>query len=75
MPYSFIYVDNAKKTNGNIPSSGSWWAEQTIKNKKDFDIWIRGAMAEFSGNGIAPENVTYENVTKVIGDLRASPRD
>ena len=75
MSYFFIYEDNAGKTNGNVPSSYGGWAELTIKNKEDFDTWIRGAMAELSDNGIAPENVTYENITKVISDLRTSPQD
>ncbi len=73
--YNLIFRNNTPRK-VNVNSVGpSVRAELTIKNKKDFDIWIRGAMAELSDNGIAPENVTYENVTKVIGNLRASPQD
>jgi hypothetical protein len=73
--YNFILRNNTTRRVDVNSLGTSVRAELTIKNKKDFDIWIRGAIAEFSDNGIVPENVTYENVTKVIGDLRASLRD
>ena len=73
--YNFILRNNTPRRVDVNSLGTSVRAELTIKNKKDFDIWIRGAMAELSDNAIAPENITYENVTKVIGDLRASPRD
>ena len=73
--YSFVYEDNANKANGNTPSSYGGWVEFTVKNEKDFDTWIRGAMAELSDNGSVPEDVTFESVTTVIDSLRASPLD
>ena len=43
-----------------------------IKTEEDFDIWVRGAMAELSNNGKAPESITYENVLQLAKRLRKS---
>lgn len=38
----------------------------------EFDEWVRGAMAECSDEGIAPEHVTYESVLKLSEEIGAS---
>jgi hypothetical protein len=41
-----------------------------IKTAEDFDKWVRGAMAELSDNGKAPEPLTYQKVTELAQHLR-----
>ena len=47
-------------------------AELTIDNVEDFDMFVRGAMAELSDDEEAPEHVTYENVLRVVEQIRES---
>jgi hypothetical protein len=42
-----------------------------IKTADDFDKWVRGAMAELSDSGTAPDQVTYQNVSQLIEKTRA----
>jgi hypothetical protein len=46
--------------------------ELTINTEAEFDTWIRGAMAELSDDGKAPENVTYANVLHLAEQIRNS---
>ncbi len=46
--------------------------ELTIISEEEFDTWVRGAMAELSDDGKAPENATYENVLQLAGKIRSS---
>jgi hypothetical protein len=43
-----------------------------IKSKEDFDIWVRGAIAELSDDGGAPDDVSYESVLQLAERLRES---
>jgi len=38
----------------------------------DFDTFVRGAMAELSDGGLAPEDVTYEKVMEIIRETRTA---
>jgi hypothetical protein len=44
----------------------------TIETVKEFDTWVRGAMADLSDDGKVPEHVTYENVMKLSREIRQS---
>lgn len=44
--------------------------ELAINSEEEFDIWVRGAMAELSDDGNAPESITYENVMQLAGKIR-----
>jgi hypothetical protein len=46
--------------------------ELTINSEQEFDIWVRGAMAELSDDGKAPESITYRNVLKLAEKIRNS---
>ncbi len=46
--------------------------ELAINSEEEFDTWVRGAMAELSDDGKAPENVTYENVLILAEQIRES---
>ena len=43
-----------------------------IEAVKDFDKWVRGAMAELSDDGKAPENMTYERVMRLAEQIGES---
>jgi hypothetical protein len=49
---------------------GTLGQELTINSEQEFDIWIRGAMAELSDDGKAPESITYKNVLQLAGKIR-----
>jgi hypothetical protein len=42
-----------------------------IKTTDDFDKWVRGAMAELSDSGTAPDQVTYQSVSQLIQQIHA----
>jgi len=42
-----------------------------IDSANEFDKWVRGAMAELSDDGKAPEHVTYENVLRLTEQIRS----
>ena len=42
-------------------------------SEQEFDVWVRGAMAELSDDGKAPESVTYQNVLQLAEKIRNSP--
>ena len=44
--------------------------ELTIYSEQEFDIWVRGAMAELSDDGKAPEFITYKNVLQLVEKIR-----
>ena len=44
--------------------------ELTINSEQEFDVWVRGAMAELSDDGKAPESVTYKNVLQLAEKIR-----
>jgi len=46
--------------------------EFAIKSEKEFNTWVRAAMAELSDDGVAPEHVTYENVMALARQIRSS---
>jgi len=43
-----------------------------IDSSDDFNAWVRGAMAELSDDGKAPENITYERVLRLAEQIRES---
>lgn len=43
-----------------------------IDTDQDFNTWVRGAMAELSDDGKAPEYITYQNVLKLAENIRNS---
>ena len=43
-----------------------------IETEEDFDIWVRGAMAELSDDGKAPDDVSYESVLRLAELTRES---
>jgi hypothetical protein len=45
--------------------------ELIINSEQEFDIWVRGAMAELSDDGKAPNYVTYENVLRLVEQIRS----
>ena len=47
-------------------------AELTIENAEDFDILVRGAMADLSDNGTLPENLTYDYILQLVNNIRKS---
>lgn len=46
--------------------------ELAINSEEEFDTWVRGAMAELSDDGKAPENVTHESVLQLTKQIRES---
>ena len=44
-----------------------------IVNEEDFDAFVLGAMAELSGDGKAPEDITYEKVLRLAQEIRNAP--
>ena len=46
--------------------------EITINSKEDFDTWVLGAMAELSDHRKAPEDISYEKVLQLTGQIRKS---
>jgi len=40
--------------------------------KDEFDMFVRGAMAELSDDGKAPQDITYENVLRLARQIRQS---
>ncbi|HCO96178.1 MAG TPA: hypothetical protein DIU00_19925 [Phycisphaerales bacterium] len=44
--------------------------ELTINSEQEFDIWVRGAMAELSDDGKAPESIIYKNVLQLAEKIR-----
>lgn len=46
--------------------------ELAINSEEEFDTWVRGAMAELSDDGKAPEHITYKNVLQLAAKIRSS---
>jgi hypothetical protein len=44
--------------------------ELFINSEQEFDIWVRGAMAELNDDGKAPESITYKNVLQLAEKIR-----
>jgi len=57
---------------GSRPASLS--EDLVIDTNEDFNKWVRGAMAELSDDGKAPEHVTYGNVLRLAEQIRKSLR-
>jgi hypothetical protein len=53
---------------GNRP--GSLVEDLVIDTNQDFNTWVRGAMAELSYDGKAPESITYRNVLQLAEKIR-----
>ncbi len=49
--------------------------ETLVIKENEYDFGVRGAMAEMSDEGIAPEHVTYENIVKLVDEIRVSEKD
>jgi hypothetical protein len=63
------YRENGEK--GEDQVGGGIVVTLTVE-EDEFDEWVRGAMAECSDEGIAPEHVTYESVLKLCEEIGAS---
>jgi hypothetical protein len=46
--------------------------ELAINSEQEFDTWVRGAMAELSDDGKAPEQITYKNILQLAAKIRSS---
>jgi hypothetical protein len=42
-----------------------------IDSANEFDKWVLGAMAELSDDGEPPDGVTYENVLRLVEQIRS----
>jgi hypothetical protein len=42
-----------------------------VDTSEDFEKWVLGAMTELSDGGVAPAPVTYENVMKLVEEIRS----
>ena len=59
-----------------LPGSMNISVRQPIPvDAEDFDLLVRGAMAELSDDGLAPEHVAYEEVMREVERIRASLGD
>jgi len=46
--------------------------ELAINSEEEFDTWVRGALAELSDDGKAPEHITYKNILQLAAKIRSS---
>jgi hypothetical protein len=72
LSYSLQYRDNTENPDRRGGLRLSTAADLTIDNAEDFDTFVRGAMVELSGDEEAPEHVTYENVLRLVEQIRES---
>ncbi len=52
--------------------SSNLMEDLAIDADSDFDTWVRGAMAWLSDDGMAPEQVNYNNVLRLVEQIRRS---
>ena len=64
------YNDTEPRSFGGRPNNIG--QELAIRTEAEFDTWVRGAMAELSDDGKAPEHVTYANVLQLAGKIHNS---
>ena len=50
-------------------------ASLVIQDARDFEMFVRGAMAECSDDGVLPDEVTYENVRELSKRMRTTTGD
>jgi hypothetical protein len=67
--YDFIFRNNTTRELDVNSLGSSVRPELTIKNQQDFETYLLGAMAEMSNDGNIPEQITYEKVLKLSGQL------
>jgi predicted ribosomally synthesized peptide with SipW-like signal peptide len=72
LSYLLEYRHNIENREVRGKLSLSTAADLIIENQKDFDTFVRGAMAELSGDGKTPDEVTYENVLRLVQQIRES---
>jgi len=72
LSYSLEYRDNTENPHVGGGLRLSTGADLTIENPEDFNTFVRGAMAELSDDEKAPEHVTYENVLRLVEQIRGS---
>jgi hypothetical protein len=70
--YELLCRVNSEKQMGQWPGMSVDYGIK-IETEEDFDIWVRGAMAELSDDGKAPDEVSYENVLQLAERTRKSP--
>ncbi|MHC4155228.1 MAG: hypothetical protein ACYST6_09955 [Planctomycetota bacterium] len=70
--YHLEYRHNTENPEVRGKLSLSTAADLTIENPEDFNTFVRGAMAELSDDEEAPEHVTYENVLRLVEQIRES---
>jgi len=62
--------DNREGVEGE--KSNDFYVETVVIQEDEFDLFVRGAMAELSDERVAPADVTYDNVLNLSGEIRAS---
>ncbi|HCO96770.1 MAG TPA: hypothetical protein DIU00_22995 [Phycisphaerales bacterium] len=67
--YELLCKVNSERQMGQWPGMSVDYGIK-IETEEDFDKWIRGAMAELSNDGKAPEGVTYERVLQLTEQVR-----
>ncbi|MHC4927047.1 MAG: hypothetical protein ACYTER_06895, partial [Planctomycetota bacterium] len=65
----FIFRNNTTRKLDVNSLGSSVRPELTIKNQQDFETFVLGAVAELSHDGNIPEQITYEKVLKLSGQL------
>lgn len=61
---------------GDLESNEDFMSDDIlVESTKDFDKWVLGAMAELSGSGKAPDDITYELVLELSQQIRESLSD
>lgn len=68
--YNLFYRSNRKDLNRKGALTLGETGDIQIEKKRDFDLFVLGAMAELSDDGKAPENITYERVLRLAEQIR-----
>ncbi|MFC1782952.1 anti-sigma factor family protein [Planctomycetota bacterium] len=69
--YTLIYRDNRQVQEPEFDAMLGIMA-MPIQTKEDFEVLVRGNMAELSDTGGAPDYVTYDYVLRICEDIRRS---
>jgi hypothetical protein len=73
--YNFIFRNNTPRKVDVNSLGTSVRAELTIENQQDCETFVLGAMAELSDEGLIPEHLSYENILRLVDELRDSSRN
>jgi hypothetical protein len=73
--YNLLFHNNTSRYIDVNSLGTSVRAELTIENQQDFETFVLGAMAELSDEGLVPEHLSYENVLRLVDELRDSSKN